>query len=573
MKETVQTLRADLFRIQSFLEQGPGFSLSDDEKQRLHTEVDRLLLKLDSLEENLLTVGLLGGTGVGKSTLMNALAGAEIASAHHRRPHTDKILIYRHRDAEGVNSVTLDGVPWGEITHNREPLRRVLLCDLPDFDSLISEHRHHVIRFLEHLDLLVWISSPEKYGDGLFYEFLSMVPKAKQNFFFVLNKMDLLFHGSDQAVGYEEMVRVVERFGEHLEKEDMIQPVIYALSAEEVLRSPHLSPWNHFPTFRQQVFQQRDMKEIRGIKSANLGVEVQALASVLKAGVRHLAAAQALLETSLEELDRERPRWSEDVRKTLGPWVEEECRQAFLGRPDDMPALVGPGHGLALLFQEMLRFSGKNQSSTEWTHPRYPPEPVLSHLSETMEGVKNRLRRHVLVRNLPGPVLRRFEEVMAFPARMETLKNQLSLTAVVQARGRSGLSRFWFRLRQYTAYTSLLLILFVSLSGEEAWRGFLDRPGPGTFLQIIVSTALAFFTAKGLAGLASYLLLNVWLGFRFYRSHRRLMEVRAHRAAEKATEDLLSAWEGNVDALFEDLRGFRDEILSGISAMESLSER
>jgi len=40
----------------------------------------------------------------------------------------------------------------------------------------------------------VWIISPEKYADERFYEFLKIVPKAKQNFYFVFNKNENGFH-------------------------------------------------------------------------------------------------------------------------------------------------------------------------------------------------------------------------------------------------------------------------------------------------------------------------------------------------------------------------------------------
>src|SRR3954454_15125160 len=48
------------------------------------------------LEKPLLVVMLMGGTGVGKSTLLNALAGGDIAQASFARPTTRDPVVYFH---------------------------------------------------------------------------------------------------------------------------------------------------------------------------------------------------------------------------------------------------------------------------------------------------------------------------------------------------------------------------------------------------------------------------------------------------------------------------------------------
>ena len=158
MTHPLKPLRRKLVRLTHLLDKGDLLSLPPGEERTIREEADRLSRKIALAEESHLTIGLLGGTGVGKSTLMNALAGEEIATTSHRRPHTDRVLIYRHSETETVSTEPLGEASWQEITHHGDAIRQIILCDLPDFDSLLGEHREEVIRFLDRLDLLVWIT-------------------------------------------------------------------------------------------------------------------------------------------------------------------------------------------------------------------------------------------------------------------------------------------------------------------------------------------------------------------------------------------------------------------------------
>src|SRR5437867_839831 len=68
---------------------------------------DDLRRQADALdvEQPLLVVMLMGGTGVGKSTLLNALAGGGIAQASFQRPTTRDPIVYYH---ETVRTDRLD---------------------------------------------------------------------------------------------------------------------------------------------------------------------------------------------------------------------------------------------------------------------------------------------------------------------------------------------------------------------------------------------------------------------------------------------------------------------------------
>ena len=94
------------------------------------------LLERIKAADDRLAIGLVGGTGVGKSTLINALAGKTISRATDLRPTTNRLVLYRHQD----NNYTVDS---SEIVqeHAVEVLERISVVDFPDFDSIEPEHQ------------------------------------------------------------------------------------------------------------------------------------------------------------------------------------------------------------------------------------------------------------------------------------------------------------------------------------------------------------------------------------------------------------------------------------------------
>jgi len=398
---SAQELQNDLQDGQRLLRHGALLSLSNGEKERLLEDSLKLVRKLETVAASSLVVGLLGGTGVGKSTLMNALAGAPIAATSHRRPHTEQVLIYHHAAVPLPEALTRSSQPWREITHTADAVRHILLCDLPDFDSLLSRHREQVLQFLEHLDLLVWVTTPEKYADERFYAFLRLVPKARQNFYFVLNKVDLLFPDGEPGIGHSQLNAVMARFSQHLRDNGVDRPIIHAISASDGGEARTASPWNHLWNFHNQLFRLRDAKELTEIKAANLDVEVKQLTEILEKEVVGLSVLHGVLKDAAADLEDRRAEWTR-----LG---QEAFERALVSKPESRllqpahpRALVGGGAVMARAAMDWQRLTDRSAGPEQGTADLLLQQSSIQTLQQELERVADRMAYQALQGGLPA---------------------------------------------------------------------------------------------------------------------------------------------------------------------------
>jgi GTP-binding protein EngB required for normal cell division len=136
-------------------------------------------------------VALAGPTGAGKSTLFNALAGAELAGTGVRRPTTSSASAAVWGSVDGALLDWL-AVPRRHAAEAGGAPGLVLL-DLPDFDSVQVGHRLEVERLVALVDLMVWVVDPQKYADAALHDDL-LRPLAAHGdvMVVVLNQADLL---------------------------------------------------------------------------------------------------------------------------------------------------------------------------------------------------------------------------------------------------------------------------------------------------------------------------------------------------------------------------------------------
>jgi len=137
-----------------------------------------------------LVAAFFGGTGVGKSTLLNRLAGQAIARSGVERPTSREVSIYLH------DSVKIQHLPKNfpvdrvrVAYHHNDRRRQILWIDMPDIDSTEQSNRELVLDWLPHIDVLIYVVSPERYRDDKGWRLLQ-AHGGEHAWLFVMNQWD-----------------------------------------------------------------------------------------------------------------------------------------------------------------------------------------------------------------------------------------------------------------------------------------------------------------------------------------------------------------------------------------------
>jgi len=131
--------------------------------------VRRLLERVDTLRARLqapLVVATFGGTGTGKSALVNALVGQECSASGRQRPTTTRPVLLAHPETD-LSRVGLPLESFEIKTVPSEMLRELLILDCPDPDTSEAETAGSNLAMLHSLlpwcDVLLYVSTQQKY--------------------------------------------------------------------------------------------------------------------------------------------------------------------------------------------------------------------------------------------------------------------------------------------------------------------------------------------------------------------------------------------------------------------------
>jgi GTP-binding protein EngB required for normal cell division len=346
-------------------------------------------------------LALAGGTGVGKSSLLNALAGGQVSPAGVRRPTTGQPVAWIPTAYRSDLAQVLDWLGVTEIREHDDPRPgAVAVLDLPDLDSIAPEHRARVDELLPRLDAVAWVADPEKYQDALLHdEYLRRWAPRLDRQLIVLNKSD--------RVGHDDAERLRADLARQLRGEGLGEmPVALASSVDGEAGIEEVRRWLGAGV------------EAKRIVTGRIAADVRAAAADLaaRAGIDPAGRTGPLISPA------RRAQAERDVtREVLGvidlPGLERQAVAAT--RLAARPRGGGPMGGVTAA---IYRFSGREQVAADpsgylrrWRQRgslARAVEPLRRLLAETIAAVPPAARPGLAAVGEPGPLQERLAEAV-----------------------------------------------------------------------------------------------------------------------------------------------------------------
>lgn len=189
MKNDFQDLFAEIQRWAEKSEAAGWLSLQDllTLKETQEVQIEKLFREHGRRP---LIVAFFGGTGVGKSSLLNRLAGEDVARTGMERPTSMEVTLYLHEDYK--DQLLPDELPTREtrIAYHRQDHRQLVAwLDLPDIDSTERHNEELVQAWLPYVDWIIYVVSPDRYHDEMGWRFL-LARGHRHAWLFIMNHWD-----------------------------------------------------------------------------------------------------------------------------------------------------------------------------------------------------------------------------------------------------------------------------------------------------------------------------------------------------------------------------------------------
>lgn len=475
---------------------------------------DELFVKV---ERRPLVAAFFGGTGVGKSSLLNRLANAPVARTGVIRPTSREVTVYVH-DSVLLNRLP-DHLPTQQAQiarHGAEAFREILWLDTPDIDSAEQSNRTLALAWLPHVDVVVYVVSPERYRDEKAWRVLRAEGQSHA-WLFVMNQADR---------GHPEQI---QDFRTVLRRAGFSEPLIFETCCVPPAES------DQFESLKQAL-----ESLMQAHSHGDLAMHGQRLRR--KSVMLALQAALAEMSAELRSLDQLKASWAaewqvcrEDLQMGL-EWPMHRIAEDAAGRAKPKrPSAKRPGGSTP---NESSPTLGVRDSLwDDWADTR---------CRDAVDG----LVVAALEAGFPANRIR-----TAIEAELDALPRQI--TNIMELTLRYSLLRPGNNLQRGALRVARLLLVvlpvasvsWVTYAAVEAFRLSVASQGPYLGVEFIVHSL-------ALVGLS-------WLlPFTFYRALRPSQEKAALRGLKQGFSKALAAIEVRIFSVIEDLEAQRKQLLA-----------
>lgn len=338
--------------------------------------------------ERPLVVGLFGGTGVGKSSLLNRLAKDNVAQTSAVRPTSRDITVYVHK------SITVDHLPddfpmarMRTSLHQNDLYNNILWIDMPDFDSVETSHRELVDLWLPHLDVVIYVVSPERYRDDQGWQLMSK-HASQHAWLFVMNHWD---KGSQVQL---------DDFQQQLITAGLSEPMIFRTDCSNPLAEATNSANDDFAKLESTLVELADNSMIAALESRGILKRLQLIRHRADSIVSKLGDSSDI--TTLSQQWQKDWRQQEDSLQTAMTWQAEPLAEAFVENPHQT---------LSTSIADDTLMTRLNNTVEEFinVHAEKSSLPVLAahkHLSPVVEKLRKQLPQFIddaVARSLVAP--------------------------------------------------------------------------------------------------------------------------------------------------------------------------
>jgi small GTP-binding protein len=279
------------------------------------SDLDELKTALRNLEDIFLLV-VCGEYNSGKSTLINALLGAEVMP-RGVTPTTDRIttLTYgeKPRDLEETSHVLRREYP-------APILRDLALVDTPGTNAVIKKHQELTERFIPRADLVLFVTSADRPFTETERGFLELIGSWGKKIVLVVNKMDLPEDGAERQ-------QVLDFVREHARATLGLTPQVFGVKARQAFRAQQAGDQqarteSGLPALEASITTTLTGGERLKLKLQNpLGV-ARRIAENYEGVVTGRLALLSDDRRTLEEVDRQLGQYERDMRREFSSYLD-----------------------------------------------------------------------------------------------------------------------------------------------------------------------------------------------------------------------------------------------------------